>query len=103
CGVILLALADQGEGNNKMAYSLWHMAYGRSSHAIRPSRRMRLPDWTGQYKASILPGPGTLSQAARRASEPYAICQKRREPCPERWMALRFSNSRGSDLGRFAP
>src|SRR3989442_5023735 len=29
---------------------------------IRPSRRMRLPDWTGQYRANAV-------------SEPYAICQ----------------------------
>ena len=42
------------KGCRLIAYGLWLMAYGLwlMARTVCPSRRMRLPDWTGQYKAN---------------------------------------------------
>src|SRR6266571_874128 len=59
-----------GQYGRLIAYSIWLIAYGLAP-SIRPSRRMRLLDWTGQYRANAVSEPYAIKR-----SEPYAACQQ---------------------------
>src|SRR6266568_7389727 len=51
-----------------MAYSLWLIV-----GAICPSRRMRLPDWTGQYRANAVSEPYAISRLSVALQKPFRV------------------------------